>query len=107
MMNGIRHRAASARQVRTALRGNCGVRKSSRMAKRYAMPATVRAIRKDGVPKPRREQIVSDVDVVERNGGPHRQPQFASSHEQRIQGIRCPHISAGKETWIRGRSTNE
>ncbi len=52
-------------------------------------------------------QIVGYIDVIERNGGPYRQAQFASSREQCLEGIRCPHSSAGKETWITGRRTNE
>src|SRR5229473_592280 len=55
-------KADSARpKTRTRLE-NSGVEKSSRMAKRYATPATDRGMKKDGSPlRPKsREQIVSD-----------------------------------------------
>src|SRR6267154_5179568 len=59
-------KADSARpKTRTRLE-NSGVEKSSRMAKRYATPATARGMKKDGSPlRPKsREQIVSDTSKM-------------------------------------------
>src|SRR4029077_9285356 len=52
-------------KTRTRL-GNSAVEKSSRMASRYAMPATANGIKKDGSPlRPKsREQIVSDTSKM-------------------------------------------
>src|SRR2546421_954958 len=60
------HRADSARPKTRTRFGNSGAEKSSRMARRYAAPATARGIKKDGSPlRPKsREQIVSDTSKI-------------------------------------------
>src|SRR5436305_15343066 len=60
------HSAERARPKTRTRFGNSGVEKSSRMARRYATPATARGIKKDGSPlRPKsREQIVSDTSKM-------------------------------------------
>src|SRR5881397_879257 len=55
------HTAARTSPMTTTLRGNLGVAKNSRIAKRYAMPASAKEAMKYGPPlSPKlREQIVS------------------------------------------------
>src|SRR2546426_712286 len=55
------HTAARTSPMTTTLRGNLGVAKNSRIAKRYTMPASVKEAMKYGPPlSPKsREQIVS------------------------------------------------
>src|ERR1700722_12003312 len=64
--NGIRHRPANTRQTTMTRRGNFGAAKSSRMARRYAIPATPREMMKDGAPTllKLREQIVSATSKI-------------------------------------------
>src|SRR5271156_6056531 len=59
--NGIRHKPANTSPITMTRRGNFGVAKSSRMARRYAMPATPSGTMKDSAPTllKLREQIVS------------------------------------------------
>src|SRR4029077_3160841 len=59
--NGTCHRAANTSPMTMTRCGNLGVEKNSRIAKRYAMPASVKEAMKYGPPRsPKlREQIVS------------------------------------------------
>src|SRR6267143_1481988 len=59
--NGICHRAANTRPMTTPRRENLDVAKNSRIAKRYATPASVKEAMKYGPPlSPKlREQMVS------------------------------------------------
>src|SRR5882724_1098900 len=63
------HRADSARPKTRTRFGNSGAEKSSRMARRYAAPATAMGIKKDGSPlrSKSREQIVSDTSKITPN----------------------------------------
>src|SRR5580698_8057331 len=64
--NGIRHSAVNTNPMTMTRLGNFGVQKNSRMASRYAMPATASGMINDGAPMllNLREQAVSATSMT-------------------------------------------